>query len=205
MKIFIVCGALLWLTLSVFGLVYLVRYENTASEKSEFHPAIYPIESTIKRSTEKFTLLFFSHPKCPCTRASLNELSRLIADLNGNLTVYVVFIKPNGVNDDWTNTDLLRKAEEIPNVNVIIDENEIETSLFNAVTSGLVLVYDQSGNLRFSGGVTSSRGHEGNNAGRQAIFEIVSKELKENAETEVFGCSLHDKDCKGEIINHGTN
>lgn len=205
MKIFLLSGAVFWVTLSVFGLVYLVRYENTPSEKAESNPKIYPTESKLERNSVHHTLLFFSHPKCPCTRASLNELSRLITDVNGKLDVYVVFAKPKDAEANWTDTDLRWKAEAIPQVKVIIDENERETKLFNAETSGLVLVYDQSGNLRFSGGITSSRGHEGNNPGRQAIFEIVTKDLTDNAETEVFGCSLHNKECKDEAINHGKN
>lgn len=205
MRIFILCGVIAWFALSVFGLVYLVRYENTSSAQTEPNPVLYPLESKLERNSEHYTLLFFSHPKCPCTRASLNELSRLIGDVNGNLDVYVVFAKPSDAEADWADTDLRRKAEAIPQVKVIIDEDERETKLFNAEISGLVLLYDTNGNLRFSGGVTSSRGHEGNNAGRQAIFKIITKDLTENSDTEVFGCPLHDKKCKGESINHGNN
>lgn len=205
MKIFIFCGVVLWFAVSVFGLVYLVRYENTSSAQIGSNPAVYPPESNLERSSDHSTLLFFSHPKCPCTRASLNELYRLIADVNGNLDVYVVFAKPTDAEENWADTDLRRNAEPIPQVKVIIDENERETRLFNAEISGLVLLYDTNGKLRFSGGVTSSRGHEGNNAGRQAIFEIITKDLIENSETEVFGCPLHNKECKGESINHGNN
>lgn len=205
MKVFLLSGAVSWVALSVFGLFYLVKYENTPSTQTEIYPAVYPIESKLERNSEHSTLLFFSHPKCPCTRASLNELARLIADVNGNLDVYVVFAKPPDAEANWTDTDLRWKAEAIPQVKVIIDENERETKLFKAETSGLVLLYDTDGNLRFSGGITASRGHEGNNAGRQAIFEIVTKDLRENTETEVFGCLLHNKECKGETIDHGTN
>ena len=91
-------------------------------------------------------------------------------------------------------------AEAIPNVRVLIDEGERETRIFNAQTSSLTLLYDRDGNLRFSGGITASRGHEGDNAGRRAVFEIVAREAAEKIETPVFGCPLHKKDCPGELI-----
>jgi hypothetical protein len=36
-----------------------------------------------------------------------------------------------------------------------------------------VLSYDAAGTLRFSGGITASRGHEGANTGRTALTDLV--------------------------------
>ncbi|HLM60524.1 MAG TPA: hypothetical protein VK308_06965, partial [Pyrinomonadaceae bacterium] len=129
----------------------------------------------------------------------LRELSRLMTDVNGQLKAYVVFIKPKDQTEDWTETDLRTNAEAIPNVQVLIDE-ESETNIFNAHTSGLTLFYDRNGNLRFAGGITASRGHEGDNAGKSAIFEIITKDTDKNTETSVFGCPLRKKDCQEEIM-----
>lgn len=193
-------SAVLWFSVVVGSTIFLVRYENTPAESNVSYPNIFPAESRIKRSSNLPTLIFFSHPKCPCTRASLRELSKLMTDVNGKLQVVIVFIKPADVSEDWVETDLLRSAEAIPNVQVLIDENKYETNIFNAQTSGLNLLYDQNGDLRFNGGITSGRGHEGDNAGRNAIFEIVTKSQEELIETGIFGCPLHQKDCPGEII-----
>lgn len=190
--------AVLWLLLAGYGMWYLAQYKNTPAANVTDYPKTFPAESRIERSSEVSTLLFFSHPKCPCTRASLRELSRLLSDLNGKLHVVVIFIKPQDSPEDWKDTDLIRSAEAIPNVRVLIDENERETKIFNAQTSGLNLLYDREGNLKFDGGITSARGHEGDNAGRQAIYEIVTESPNRNAETAVFGCPLNKNNCSGE-------
>ena len=200
MKILIYFCTVLWLSTAIGGVVYLARYENTPAGKNISYPLIFPAESRIKRDADHPTLVFFAHPKCPCTRASLRELARLMTDVGGKMQVYIVFSKPENTGEEWTETDLRASAERIPNARVLIDEDERETKIFNAHTSGLALLYDRSGNLRFNGGVTAARGHEGANAGSRAVFEIVMKEDDKTAETAVFGCPLHKKDCEGELM-----
>lgn len=202
MKFFLLVCTVLWLSAAVGGVIYLTRYENTPAEKSPAYPSVFPPESRIERSAERATLIFFAHPKCPCSRASLRELARLMADADGKLQAFVVFSKPKDESEEWTATDLRAAAEKIPNVRVLIDEDERETKIFKAQTSGLTLLYDRAGNLRFDGGITASRGHEGDNAGSRAVFEIVTKDSAENAETFVFGCPLHKKDCDGESMQN---
>jgi hypothetical protein len=193
---------MLWLSTAVGGVFYLARYENTPAAADVFYPPVFPPESRIERAGERSTLVFFAHPKCPCTRASLRELARLMTDAEGKLQAYVVFMKPKGENEAWTETDLRRSAGAIPNVRVVIDEDERETRIFGAQTSGLTLLYDRDGNLRFGGGITASRGHEGDNAGSRAIFQIITQDASNAAETAVFGCPLHKKDCAGELMEN---
>lgn len=202
MKFLLYFCIILWLSAAIGGVIYLSQYENTPGEKNVSYPMIFPVESSIERSAERPTLIFFAHPKCPCTRASLRELARLMTDVSDKLQVFVVFSKPKETSEEWTETDLRRSAEAIPNVRVLIDEDERETKIFQAQTSGLALLYDRDGNLRFDGGITASRGHEGDNAGSRAIFEIVAKESDKTAETAVFGCPLHKKDCQGELMKN---
>ncbi len=202
MKFLLYFCTILWLAAAIGGVIFLTRYENTPAGKNVSYPPVFPAESRIERNAERSTLIFFAHPKCPCTRASLRELARLMTDVNGKLQAYVVFSKPKDESEEWTATGLRTSAEVIPNVRVLIDEDERETKLFNAQTSGLTLLYDRDGNLRFDGGITASRGHEGDNAGSRAIFEIITKENGKNAETLVFGCPLHKKDCQGELMQN---
>lgn len=193
-------GNILWLSIAVGGVFYLARYENTPAEKNVSYPLRFPPESRIGRDAARPALVFFAHPKCPCTRASLRELERLTARVDGRLQAFVVFIKPKGASEDWLETDLRARAEAIPNVRVVIDEDERETAIFGAQTSGLTLLYDRDGNLRFNGGITASRGHEGDNAGSREIFEIITRDALKTTETAVFGCPLQKKDCQGELM-----
>ncbi|HEX8248465.1 MAG TPA: hypothetical protein VF599_09860 [Pyrinomonadaceae bacterium] len=202
MKFLLFLSTILWLSLAVGGVFYLAQYGNTSIEIDVSYPTAFPPESRIERDGGRPILIFFAHPKCPCTRASLRELSRLMTSVDGKLQAYVVFIKPKGESEKWTETDLRANAEAIPNVRVVIDEDERETRIFGAQTSGLILLYDRNGNLRFNGGITASRGHEGDNAGRGAIFEIITEDDFKTAKTSVFGCPLHKKDCHGELMEN---
>ena len=59
-----------------------------------------------------------------------------------------------------------------------------------ALTSGSCFLYDAHGKLLFSGGITSARGHEGDNAGRDAIVKLVHGRPAPQQQTDVFGCAL---------------
>ncbi|MFO0864756.1 MAG: hypothetical protein U0744_08910 [Gemmataceae bacterium] len=70
------------------------------------------------------------------------------------------------------------------------DPEGVEASLFGAETSGHVMLFDPSGHRRFHGGITASRGHAGENMGRQKIIAIVRGESTARDEFPVFGCRL---------------
>lgn len=74
----------------------------------------------------------------------------------------------------------------------MIDDNGAEANRFHAATSGQTLLYDAAGRLLFSGGITGSRGHSGDNAGQTAIVSLVNSGAAELTETSVFGCPLFE-------------
>lgn len=121
-----------------------------------------------------------------------------MAHSQGRVRAYVLFIKPEGASVDWGNTDLWQSAAAIPGVNVVEDSAGIEARLFNVATSGQTLLYNTQGQLLFSGGITASRGHFGDNAGEGAIVAIVNAEAPTQTETPVFGCPLFNAqfECK---------
>jgi glyoxylase-like metal-dependent hydrolase (beta-lactamase superfamily II) len=114
-----------------------------------------------------------------------------MAQAHGRVTAYVLFLKPADSSDDWERTDLWQSAASIPGVNVVVDDDGFEARRFHAATSGQTALYDDEGRLLFSGGITGSRGHSGDNAGRSAIVSILNAGEAEAAETFVFGCPLY--------------
>ena len=74
----------------------------------------------------------------------------------------------------------------------MIDDEGTEANRFHAATSGQTLLYDAAGSLLFSGGITGSRGHSGDNAGQTAIVSLVNSGAPRLTETSVFGCPLFD-------------
>jgi len=157
-------------------------------------PLRWPAESRVPLTPGRATLVVLAHPKCPCTRATVEELSRIMAHCRGRLHVYVLFASPKGSPEDWNKTDLWNSAANIPGVNVLIDEDGIEANRFGATTSGQVLLYDENGTLKFHGGITESRGHSGDNAGSTAIESLVNRGVADRDKTLVFGCPLFDPD-----------
>ena len=115
-----------------------------------------------------------------------------MAHSQGRLTAYVLFVKPAGFSDEWETTDLWQSAASIPGVTVVIDEEGAEANRFHAATSGQTVLYDAGGRLLFSGGITASRGHYGDNAGQSAIVSLVNSGAADLTETSVFGCPLFD-------------
>src|SRR5262249_29389521 len=131
---------------------------------------------------------------CPCSRASLEELDRLLADTAELVVPHVVVLKPPDVPEDWNRTDLWDQAAAIPTVDVTADVDGFESSVFHASTSGQVVLYDAEGRLRFSGGITASRGHAGDNDGRATIAALLTGPggRRLPRATPVYGCALAD-------------
>jgi hypothetical protein len=141
-------------------------------------------------AADRPTLLIFAHPQCPCTEASVGELARIVASTHKKLALYVLFYAPEEKSESWVRGRLWRNAAFIPGLHAIEDRNGVEVRRFHVATSGQALLYDTTGNLRFSGGITALRGHEGENDGRDAVVSLVTSGLSDRATTPVFGCSL---------------
>jgi len=178
-----------WLLAVATGMTVLWRY-STAPGIPAAPPHEWPRESRIRPSPDLATLILLAHPQCPCTRASIEELDRLMARLDGRLVAHVLFVTPTDAPDGFERTDLWRSAAAIPGVDVVRDEDGVEARRFHAPTSGQVILYDAAGRLRFSGGITAARGHAGDNLGRSAIVELLEGDSPTATATPVFGCSL---------------
>lgn len=142
-----------------------------------------------KNSKNLPTLMLFLHPHCPCSRATVNELARLVARTNELSEIHVLFYQPSDQPLEWSKTDLWRQVSQIPGVTIsTISDEELER--FGDVTSGQTLLYDATGNLKFTGGITAGRGHEGDNDGRTAIENYLRSGEIKLPQTPVFGCAL---------------
>ncbi len=178
-----------WSVCAAFGLARMLTYELTPATGATAPPT-WPPAASISREASGSTLILFLHPQCPCSRATLSELERLIAACDRPFALRIVFVRPAGTFEDWYRTDLYRAAEKIPHALVSRDDDGVEAARFGAKTSGQALLYAADGQLLFHGGLTPSRGHEGDNAGRTALAALISGKQTPCSETAVFGCSL---------------
>lgn len=138
------------------------------------------------------TLVLVAHPHCPCTQASVAELARLMTHIEGRVRAYALFIRPAGVDKDWEAAKLFDAAARIPGVSAVWDRLGASAERFGAMTSGHVLLYSAKGKLLFSGGITPSRGHEGETLAAESIIAAVSGEAAKTSAAKVFGCALFE-------------
>jgi hypothetical protein len=200
----LIAAGVVWVLVIGVGLTLLWSYENAPGPVIA-PPSLWPADSRVQLSPDRPTLIMLAHPHCPCTRASIGELARLMTQAQDRVTAYVLFLKPAGASDDWEKTDLWQSAASIPGVNVVVDDGA-EAQRFQAVTSGQTILYDAEGRLLFSGGITGSRGHSGDNAGRDAIVSMLHTGKAERSETFAFGCPLFgaNSECR-ETLDERTN
>lgn len=177
----------LWLAVVVAGMAAMARYEQ-APGKPGVAPQSWPAEAGAAGNLP--TLLVFAHPQCPCTRATIGELNRLLVKARGRVAVRVVFFAPENATEDWTRSDLWQSAASIPGVSVEMDRDGKMARQFGVETSGQAVLYDAGGQLLFQGGITAGRGHAGDNEGENAILAKLLTAPGRTDRTAVFGCSL---------------
>lgn len=173
----------------VAGMAALLRYEMTPGPAGG-SPPHWPAGTTLLPARDRATLVMLLHPRCPCSTATLAELSGLLTRCHDLVEARLLFVMPSDGGPEWTASDLVQDARRLPGVQVHLDTGGREAARFGAATSGHVLVYDTTGHLAFSGGITASRGHQGDNHGRAAIEALLTGEQGSSLSTPVFGCLL---------------
>jgi hypothetical protein len=168
------------------GMGLLAAYANSAGEFSQAPATINQGHPTAAKNQ----LYMFLHPRCPCSVASVNELARIMARCPEQLDATVYFRRSDSQPTDWERGSLWNFASSIPGAHVKTDVGGRVASQFHANTSGEVFVYDRAGELRFHGGITASRGHEGDNLGQSAVIAIALGGKSDVERSPVFGCPL---------------
>ena len=186
-----------WILAVGAGIHALLVHSATPGPKGEV-PARWP--EGVPRQSGLPTLVMVVHPHCPCSRASVGELSRIMTLCRNRTAARVLFVKPTGFDRGWARTDLWDSAASIPGVEVLCDNEGAMARRFGARTSGDTLLFDAGGELLFHGGITEARGHWGDNAGQTAIVSLLAAERTPAAgraacvDSLVFGCPLFDSD-----------
>lgn len=174
-----------WIAAATGGL-YAVAAHGAAPGVAAAAPASL---ATNLRSAGRPTIVVAAHPSCPCTRATLHQLAQIASDAKGATDIVILF--SGRVERDHVASELRQSAERVAGARVIDDPDRALAKSVGAHTSGTVLFYDARGALRFSGGITPSRGHEGDSAGADTIRALVAEAGPTTpATTPVYGCSL---------------
>lgn len=154
-------------------------------------PAVgYAIAKPVGAAKSKCPRLVMGvHPRCPCTQASVTELERLLTRV-GSEVECTVYVYCPADRPTFSHTPLVSRLQSIAGVELVADlggQNALEHGI---EASGECVLYDALGKPRFEGGITHSRGHEGDSVGRQAIMQIVAGQEPVATSTPVFGCEI---------------
>lgn len=183
-----------WLGVVAVGFSALAVYSNTPGEVGA-PPSLSdagPLGSILGPLSAESTnrLVMAIHPRCPCTRASVAELDRLIARCGDRLACSILVYRPSGAAANWHETGLLSRARRLPRTEIVLDSGGVYAKTLRLNTSGAVVVYDRLGNPAFWGGVTAARGHEGDSPGSAAIQSLVRTGAASRQTCSVYGCAL---------------
>ncbi len=189
-KLILTLALTVWALAVGIGLGWLTNYSLRPGHAAQA-PLLITSDLTKYREKNRPTFLLFAHPRCPCTRASIAELARLVAQNQGRANFRVLFFQPLTQPREWAHSSLWEQAAQIPEVNVA-SISELDLQRFGVFTSGQTLLYDATGQMVFSGGITSARGHEGDNMGRTIVSEFLHGKMPPVAQTPVFGCLISD-------------
>lgn len=178
-----------WLLLLASGVGALSCYEFTGVA-SVSGPDQWPEGTVLALDAARPVLVFFMHPRCPCTAASIAELDRSLSQNAGRFRAYAVVTIPPGAGPRWEEGRNLNAAQRLPGTTLVFDRGGALTRRFGAVDSGTLLAFDASGARLFAGGITGSRGHEGECTGSQALRAIAAGQSPSQSSSPVFGCPL---------------
>jgi hypothetical protein len=184
-------AAAAWILAVLAGMAWLWSYASHPGAPLSV-PRTWPVDTALTLDRQAPTLLFVLHPKCPCSRASIAELSRALSMCKVLPALHIVIVKPDGAAPGFERSDITQSASALPGATSFIDEGGVEAKRFGVSTSGHVLLFDPGGNLLFSGGITPARAHEGDNAGRSSLQRLLAGQTSNVSETPVYGCSVTD-------------
>ena len=182
-----------WAVACVGGLAGLAGYQSSPGPAAPRRD--WPAETSLRLAASATdapdTLLLVLHPRCPCSRATVDNLAVLLAHCPpGRVATTVLMVRPAGVAPGWERTGLWSAAAAIPGVTVLTDDGGVEAARFGAVTSGQALLFSPAGRLLFRGGITPGRGHAGDSGGMDAIAALARGEPAAVVDTPVFGCPV---------------
>lgn len=143
-----------------------------------------------KIDDKKRSLIFFYHPHCPCTKATIRCLERIFTRFDDQPNFVAVAYCPGTEHDSWIESSLTATLRNVDQSQVVIDRDGKYCMNFGVCTSGHAVVYDDTGRLIFSGGVTPGRGHEGHSRAASDLLNKINGLSGEVSHWPVYGCPI---------------
>lgn len=180
------CLVLAWLGLMAGGFAFLLTYEATPAFAESA-----PVNNNAFRDENHLSLVLALHPHCPCSRATVGELEKIYSHTANEIKITVLTFKPADEPDSWIESSTTRAIAKM-NAKVVIDTDGATARQLGLTTSGQVQLYGRDGQLLYNGGITSGRGHAGDNQGEEAVLALIRDASQSQKSLPTFGCSLFE-------------
>lgn len=182
-----------WCSLSGIGFWSLISFAGQSGRAADFKVE-WPKTSTLQHQDKLPVIVLFLHPLCGCSQSTMSEFERLMPTLFGKAQIHVVFLKPEGISEKSIKGSLWNRAKLLKGVEVHFDEFGTESQIFGAFTSGQLFLYNPDQKLVFEGGLTPSRGHEGDARAQDFLKSYFQQKTNTQVfHTAVYGCDLFRK------------
>lgn len=170
-------GFALWAVALSVGFHNAMRWDFTPGQTAA-------APASLNAKAHKPCLIVALHSQCPCSLATVENLTSLSPQERAQMQITLAFTGP-----DVKDSAIVKKAAALPEAREeFLSETEILRK-YGAKTSGQALFYDATGRLVFSGGLTDARGVPGDSAGMKAL-EAALRGKACVATTPVYGCAL---------------
>ena len=182
--------AMLWLAFAGAGFCMLWDYAQQPGSIGKVSKAWPANVSEEILAADQPTLLVFLHPECGCSRAALAELERVAVRAQRPCAIRIYFNDSEALARPAKDGELWASAIRIPGAMLITDSEGQITRAFGAETSGTCLLFDSKKRLLFQGGITGSRGHEGDNPNEDALLAALDGRSTGRVQCNVYGCAI---------------
>lgn len=119
------------------------------------------------------------------------NLPRSVRGYETKVRVEVFFEAYRGLEEPREESEAWLRAKAWDWANVRVGDGRREAERLGVKTSGQVLVYDSTGALLFSGGVTRGRGERGESKGATSLRALLTQAAVTDAiSSPVYGCEL---------------
>lgn len=185
-------SGLVWIATLVVGTVLMLRHDFRNGGQPVSASERWPSGIPLPRQDGLATLVMAVHPCCPCTRASVDQLERLLLRSPRPVKATALVFAAPGLEEDRIGNELEQRIAAIPGLAIVADADGRIADALGLTTSGATALYDGDGRLRFLGGLTSARGSSVPGLGVEAVLAVLGGSGVPDRTMPVFGCSLRE-------------
>jgi hypothetical protein len=184
-----------WMAMAGVGFRALEGYERTPGATGR-SPQDWPLGSALEFVPHRPNAVMAVHPRCPCSRASLDLLAEIARGAPPTSSIRLLIFRPEGTGPGWAGETGLPAVESAGGAIRVDDPGGREAARFGLATSGAVAAFDAAGHLRFSGGLTASRGREVASGGAEDVASVLAGREPGRGKAAVFGCGMARPTCR---------